>query len=272
MFRTASGSASRLPSDSGPRSLARPAVLLLAALAAVLPAAPCSAASPGDFDRTLALRPEGTFELRNINGGVTVEGWDRNEIRIQAVKTSRKNPSDVERVSIEVSATPEAVSVATRYPQEEGVEVLVEYTVRLPHSARIQHIGTVNGTLRISGVDTLRDLRTVNGNIEVYEAGGTVHARTTNGNVRLDLARFGERGEASAETTNGSVLLTVAEEIQASLEALSLNGDFRSEIPLKLEGSLRPREIRGKFGKGGSPIRLRTVNGSIRVAAWRPGV
>ncbi len=268
MFRTASGSAS----GTGSRSPARPALLLLASLAAVLPAAPRGAASPGDFDRTLPMRPEGTFELQNINGGVTVQGWNRNEIQIQAVKTSRKNPSDAERVSIEVSATPEAVSVATRYPQEEGVEVMVEYTVRLPHSARIQHIGTINGALRISGVETLRDLRTVNGNIEVYDGGGTVHARTTNGSVRLDLARFGEGGEASAETTNGSVLLAVAQEIQASLEALSLNGDFRSEIPLKLESSLRPREIRGRFGNGGSPIRLRTVNGSIRVAALRPGV
>lgn len=268
MFRTASGTAS----GAGSRSLARHALLLLAALVSVLPAAPGSAAFSGDFDRALAMGPDGTFELHNINGGVTVQGWDRNEIRIQAVKTSRKNPSDVERVSIDVSATPEGVSVATRYPQEEGVEVLVEYTVRLPHSARIQHIGTINGTLRIAGVDTLRDLRTVNGNIEVYEGGGIVHARTTNGSVRLDLARFGEGGEASAETTNGSVLLAVPEEIHASLEALCLNGDFRSEIPLKLEGSLRPREIRGKFGKGGSPIRLRTVNGSIRVAASRPSV
>jgi DUF4097 and DUF4098 domain-containing protein YvlB len=257
-------------SGSASRTLPRLALLLLAA---VFPAAwPSSAAFQDDFDRTLPMRAGAAFDLQNINGGITVQGWDRDEIQIQALKSSRGNPSDAERVSIDVTSTPRGVSVSTRYPQDEGVEVVVDYTVRLPHSARIQRIATINGTLRISGVDTLLDLRTVNGNIEVYDAGGAVHARTTNGGVRLDLPRFGLAAEATAETTNGSVLLAVPQEIQATLQALSLNGDFQSEIPLKLNGSLRPREIRGQFGKGGSPIRLRTVNGTIRVAALRPVV
>src|SRR6266576_3965250 len=90
--------------------------------------------------------------------------------------------SDLERVSIEVDAKPDAISIATRYPQNEGVEVAVEYTIHVPHGARVEHIGTVNGTLRVAGVETVEDLRTVNGNIEVFEAGGSVHAHTTNGN------------------------------------------------------------------------------------------
>jgi len=258
-------------SVSGPasRALPRLALLLLAALAAIFPASSSAAPFQDDFERTLPMRAGASFDLQNINGGVTVQGWDRDEIQIQAIKSSRGNPSDAERVSIDVSSTPRGVSVATRYPQDEGVEVAVDYTIRLPHSAHVQRIATINGSLRISGVDTLLDLHTVNGNIEVFGAGSTVHARTTNGSVRLDLTRA---AEACAETTNGSVLLSVPPGIHATLEALSLNGDFQSEIPLKLNSSQRPREIRGQFGKGGSPIRLRTVNGTIRVAALRPVV
>jgi hypothetical protein len=51
-----------------------------------------------------------------------------------------------------------------------------------------------------------------------------------------------------------------------------LNGSFFSELPLALESSQRPREIHGKLGKGGVPIRLHTINGGIRVVALRSTV
>jgi len=65
-----------------------------------------------------------------------------------------------------------------------------EYTIHVPHGAKIEHLGTVNGTLRVAGVDEIRELHSVNGNIEVYGADSTVHARTTNGNVRLEISRI----------------------------------------------------------------------------------
>jgi hypothetical protein len=36
-----------------------------------------------------------------------------------------------------------------------------------------------------------------------------------------------------------------------------------------MQGSLRPREVHGRLGNGGVPIRLNTVNGGIRVVALR---
>jgi DUF4097 and DUF4098 domain-containing protein YvlB len=152
------------------------------------------------------------------------------------------------------------------------VEVAVEYTVHVPYGARVEHIGTVNGTLKIAGVESVEDLRTVNGNIEVYEGGGNIHARTTNGNVHLELSRLMDERGMTAETTNGSLLLAVPQDTQANLEARSLNGNFYSELALSVESSLRPREMRGKFGKGGAPIKLNTVNGGIQILILRSTV
>jgi DUF4097 and DUF4098 domain-containing protein YvlB len=112
----------------------------------------------------------------------------------------------------------------------------------------------------------------VNGNIEVYEGGGNVHAHTTNGNVHLELSRALDEKGMAAETTNGSVLLAVPQDTQANLEARSLNGNFYSELPFSQETAARPREMRGKFGKGGAPIRLNTVNGGIRIVILRSTV
>ncbi|MGH9743784.1 MAG: DUF4097 family beta strand repeat-containing protein [Candidatus Acidiferrum sp.] len=234
-------------------------------------AAPCSAESK-NFHQSYPLQAGGTFELQNVNGPVEVQGWDRNIIEIDAVKVAREKESDLDRVSIEVDAKPDDVSVVTRYPQNEGVEVAVEYTVRVPHGARVEHIGTVNGTLKVAGVDSVEDLHTVNGNIEVYEGGGNIQARTTNGNVHLELSHFlGQRGMAAA-TTNGSVFLAVPQDTQANLEARALNGNFYSELPFAQEATMLPREMRGKFGKGGAPIKLNTVNGGIQIVILRSTV
>ena len=235
------------------------------------------AAVPGfaiskDFNQSYPLQPGGTFDLQNVNGTVEVQGWDRDVVEVHAVKTAKLKESDLERVSIEVSANAGGVSVATRYPQNEGVEVAVEYTIHVPHGAKLEHLGTVNGTLRVAGVDKVEDLRTVNGNIEVYGADSTVHARTTNGNVRLELSHVHGIGGTLAETTNGSVVLALPANSQADLEARCLNGNFLSELPMAMQGSLKPREMRGKLGQGGVPIKLHTINGGIRVVALRTTV
>lgn len=238
---------------------------------AMASASPCLAVSK-DFDQTYPLQPGGSFELQNVNGTVNVQGWDRNEIEIHAVKTARHKESDLDFVSIEVDAKPAAVSVATRYPQNEGVEVIVEYRVRVPRKARIEHLSTVNGMLRVSSVEALEDLHTVNGNIEVYDSAGAVHARTTNGNIHLELAHLPDKIGAAAETTNGSLLLAVPADLHADLEARCLNGNFFSELPVSLAMSQRPREVRGKLGSGGTPLRLRTINGTIRIVPLRSTV
>lgn len=242
-------------------------VLLLAAFWAV----PSYAISK-EFNQSYPLQPGGSFELQNVNGAVEVQGWDRNEIEVHAVKTAKSKESDLERVSIEVDARPDSVSVATRYPQNEGVEVAVEFTVHVPHSARVEHLGTINGTLRVSGLETVEDLHTVNGNIEVFEAGGNIHAHTINGNVHLELAHLRDKNGATAETTNGSLVLAMPSDTQADLEARCMNGNFFSELPISLESSQRPREVHGKLGSGGVPIHLRTVNGGIRLVVLRSTV
>jgi hypothetical protein len=254
-------------------------LVLRAAISLMIGGAVCAAsglAISKDFDKTYSLEPGGSFELQNVNGTVEVDGWDRNSVEVHAVKTAKNDERDLERVAIEVDAKPNAVSVATRYPQNEGVEVAVEYVIHVPHGAHVEHVGTVNGTLRVAGVQSIDDLRTVNGNIEVYEGGGAIHAHTTNGSVHVELAHVGgaqdERGEVTAETTNGSLLLAVPADAQANLEARCLNGNFYSELPVSLEASAHPREIRGKLGRGGPQIHLHTVNGGIRIIILRSAV
>src|SRR3989442_4070244 len=166
------------------RKLIFPAMVLVCALA--IAAVPGFAISK-EFNQSYPLQPGGKFELQNVNGTVEVQGWDRDVVEVHAVKTAKLKESDLERVSIDVNASGGGVSIATRYPQNEGVEVAVEYTIHVSPGARGEHIGTVNGTLRVADVGTVEDLHTVNGNIDVFDVGGAVHACTTTGHVHLEV-------------------------------------------------------------------------------------
>ncbi len=248
-----------------------------AILSVVVVAAAAILAAPGFalddvFQQTYPLPAGGSFELQNVNGAVVVSGWEREGVEVYAKKTTQGNPRDLERVRIEVNARPDSVSVQTRYPQGDGVAVSVEYHIRVPRRVELRQVATVNGAVRVFGVEGAGELRSVNGNVEAYDSAGRLSVHTTNGNVRVELRQLDAGNPISVETVNGSVVLALPGDAGAELDARSLNGDFRSELPLTLQGSLGVREFRGRLGSGGSPVRIRTVNGGIRVVATRPTV
>ncbi len=225
-----------------------------------------------EITKTYPLRADGYFELNNVNGTVRIEGWDKNEVEIRAIKSTPDQRSLLDLVAVDVEAKPGAVTVSTRYPQKEGVEVAVDYVIHVPRHAQLSHVNTINGTVRIFSSESLGELHTVNGNIEVYESSGNVHAHATNGNVYVELKGTGDERGVSAETTNGSVLLAIPADLPAELEARCMNGSFSSELPLMMKGANQPRTVHGTLGHGGAPIRLGTVNGTIRVVALRSTV
>ena len=234
--------------------------------------APLCFAVTREFTRTYPLRADGSLELNNVNGTVRIEGWDKDEVEVRAVKTTPDQESLLDLVAIDIEAKPNALSISTRYPAEEGVAVAVDYVIHVPRHAQLSRISNVNGTLRVVSSESVGELHTVNGNIEVYEGSGNVRAHTTNGNVYLELKHPGDARGASAETTNGSVLLAIPADLPADLEARCMNGKFSSELPMVMSGAEQPRVVHGKLGHGGAPIHLGTVNGAIRVVALRSTV
>jgi hypothetical protein len=222
------------------------------------------------FEQRHPLPAGGAVSLQNVNGSVLIEAWDQEQVEIRALKTVRGEPAELDAVRIEVEAARDRIRVATRYPEDQGVEVMVSYHLRVPRNVRLDGVLTVNGNIRVHGVAGAGTLRTVNGNIEVVDGAGSFSARTMNGDVRLELLRLFGSEAAAVETVNGSVVLALAEDADAELEVDNVNGDFRSELPLVLLTSADGAALRGRLGRGGKNLRLRTVNGGIRVVAARP--
>jgi len=235
-------------------------------------AGPALFATTQTYEQRYPLASGGRFQLDNVNGSVQVDGWEREEVEIRAVKTAESDERELPRVNIEVESEPGKVAVHTRYPQGQSVAVAVEYHIHVPYRVLLGSVETVNGSVSVRGVEGAGELRSVNGNVDVSDCSGRFSAHTTNGNIRLQLRHLFDGAPMTLDTVNGSVLLGLPQEAHADIQVRSLNGDFSSELPFSLTGSYAQRYFHGKLGAGGGQIFMRTVNGGIRVLAEPPGI
>jgi DUF4097 and DUF4098 domain-containing protein YvlB len=245
-------------------------LLLIVAIAGV-----CGSSFAYDetFHHVYPLTKGGSFVLENVNGSVHVDGWDRDEVEVSAVKTGTNEARDVQQVKIEVdNSTPGQIAVHTRYPKGEGAEVAVEYHVHVPYRVLLGSVGTVNGSVIVRGVEGGGELRSVNGDVEVSNSSGRFSEKTTNGDIRLELRELMAGGPMNLETVNGSVLLGLPAGARADLKVLSMNGDVYSELArTRGAGTVTPHSFKTRLGTGGGEISVRTVNGGIRLLQ-SPGV
>jgi hypothetical protein len=232
------------------------------------------ASTDEEFKESFKLSSGGHFQLDNVNGSVQVEGWDRDEVEVRAVKTSPNDARALDEVKIEVESHPGAVAVHTRYPSTESAEVAVEYHIKVPNRTLLACVTTVNGSLRVRGVDGGGELKSVNGNVEVTDSSGRFSAKTTNGDLKMELRGLIDGAPMNLETVNGSVVLGLPSNASADLKVRNMNGDLYSDFPVTSTEALPgARAFHGKLGHGGGgPISVRTVNGGIRLLLERPGV
>ncbi len=249
-------------------------------LAAVL-ALPVNAATLHDrYDKTWKVGAGAQLSLSNENGSVEIESWDRDEVRVLAEITLKAGSSEtarkaMERFEIISSKQGDRISVSSRKPRgQDGflawlsgnhVEVDVNYQIKVPRRIDLD-IETVNGSIQAASLSGTLTFDSVNGRITVRDSRGAVSADTVNGSISAELLEI-DAGESMAfGTTNGGITLSLPAQAKADVDAATTNGSISSELPLTSESAGRSR-IRGTLNGGGAPIRMRTVNGSIRIAA-----
>src|SRR5271165_3186785 len=144
---------------------------LLGGLLALLLAAAAHAQVSQAFNRTIPLPANGRVSLENVNGGVEVTGWERDEVQIDAVKQGR-DQQRLDEARIEVETGSDSVSIRTRYPegQTNNNPASVHYTLHVPQHARLDRISLVNGSLTGQQVVGEVDASLVNGGIEANYA------------------------------------------------------------------------------------------------------
>ena len=87
-----------------------------------------------EFHQTYPLDKQGKVQLENVNGNVRIVAWDREEIKVEAIKHAKKQ-EHLDEVKIEVDAKSDRIRIKTKLPdskvrRNKDNSVSVEY-VRL---------------------------------------------------------------------------------------------------------------------------------------------
>ena len=202
------------------------------------------------------------------NGGITVEGWDRNEIRIRAVvNTHSRREEDAKQLASGVQVQVGGGKVVSTGPSTSGREWWsVSYRINVPRQNDLD-LSANNGGVSITGVSGTIRFDTTNGGVRLRELGGDVRGETRNGGLTVELS--GSRWDGAGldvETSNGGVNLTIPEGYNADLTTRTVNGGFRTDFPMTIQGELSPRRgISTTLGSGGPPVSVRTTNGGVRI-------
>ena len=164
-----------------------------------------------EFHQSYTLTPDGRVELDNINGDVHISTWDRNEVKVDAVK-SADSKDRLDDARIEVDSDKEHLSIRTKYRDHDNTfswgshnnPPSVDYTLTVPRAARLDEIKLINGALYVTGVSGEVHASCINGRLEAHNLSGRAELSTINGH--LD-ARFDQLSGSSVElnSVNGSV-------------------------------------------------------------------
>ena len=255
--------------------------------------------------RTLAFAAGGdrTLDVRNINGFIHVEGATGSTAQMSIHKTVRAetaaDKADAERdVRLDFSdqkPTVEAVvrdrrdHVCGEPSRDDGrwervhYDVRLDFTIRVPHDARLRLCTINGGDLIVTGTQGDFLVYNVNGRIEMSGVAGSGRAHTVNGPVTVTFTANPAQA-SSFKTVNGNVDVSFVDGLSADFAMKTFNGGLFTDFdvqPLASRTAAAPERRDGKFvyraneftrvrvGRGGPEIRFETLNGNVRALRSR---
>jgi len=235
------------------------------------------------IEKSFPLNGNGRVSVSNVNGSINLIAWERNEVKLVAVKTADTKES-LANVDIKIDARPDYFSVETDYGDDRtwksdsdrrwrnNDKVTVEYELSVPRTAMLNEIETVNGSVSLADFTNYVKVSAVNGTVHAGNLRGRADLSTVNGELVADFERLEIGSKIALETVNGRVNLTIPSDSNATLEAESLNGAITNDFGLpNKRGKYVGNSLHGRLGKGDSTIKLESVNGALTVKRRNDG-
>jgi DUF4097 and DUF4098 domain-containing protein YvlB len=217
-------------------------------------------------EQTLAAT-RGTMRIDpGMNGGVTVQGWDRNEVWVRArIDTSAPSDSEARGMVPSIRLSSGAGQIKAKGPeQDQHHGWSVSYEIFAPRQSDLE-MKTFNGGIHLADLRGTIDFEALNGGVTLERLAGQIHGHTTNGGLHIELAgdHWDGRG-LDVETTNGGVRLNIPSNYSAHIETSTVNGGIDLDFPASVRGHI-DKELSFDVGNGGATIRAATTNGGVKL-------
>lgn len=232
-----------------------------------------------EIDKTYPLNSDGRISIENINGSITIDTWDRNEVRLEAEKIAgtRERLNEIE---VEVNSTPSYLKIETEFNRRErnwncdkDCRMEVRYKLTVPRGAALNEIETVNGSVMISNTTNMVRASAVNGNVTAMNLAGAAQIDTVNGRTEVNFAKVTRGTRIELSTVNGQIQVSLPADADTTLRAGSVNGSITNDFGLAVRKSKYggSRSMHGKLGNGDANINLEAVNGRLSISRRADG-
>jgi len=230
------------------------------------------------FEQVYPLSGNGRVSVSNVNGPITIEAWDRNEVRLEATKIADSQES-LALMDIVVDAQKNEFSVKTEYKHSnynsgdmKRRRAEVQYRLIVPKGAVLDEIEAVNGSVSVSNFTNFVKVSAVNGAVNATNLRGRINLSTVNGPVKTEFDRIDPGTTISLETVNGKVNLELPSDVNATLKAETLNGGIANDFGLPIKkGKYVGRSLHGRLGSGEIQVKLSAVNGTLSISRKKDG-
>jgi DUF4097 and DUF4098 domain-containing protein YvlB len=228
-----------------------------------------------EFHQVYPFSAQGRIQIDNLNGPVHISAWDRDEVKVDAVKSAWKKDR-LDEVTIEIHADQSKLSIHTEYTghhhtfnfgsdDEHGNPASVEYTITVPRQARLDKIELVNGQLDVQDVAGEVHASCVNGRIQAHNLQGPVELNTVNGELDASVDQL-PRSDLRLSSVNGKLRVTLPSDASAELKASTVSGNISNDFGLPAtRHQFVGHSLHGQLGGGGTLVKLSNVNGEIEI-------
>jgi hypothetical protein len=248
-------------------------------------------------------QPRGrAIAIHNPHGRTLVSGEERDDIEVKLLKHARAESAGAAQatlaaIRVNSSENTSSLELEVEIPSRWNRYGSANLELRVPRDLEVAvtaangkvslkglrccvHAHSSNGSVKIS--DVIGDLdistsnakiscvstrgqlvaRSSNGKIEIGGHSGSLDAATSNGLIRAKLDRVGDGGVVLT-TSNGRIILELPEDVDAEVDVRVDNGVIHNSLALNGQTRMTTGRVRGRLGRGGIPIKLRTSNGMI---------
>ena len=211
--------------------------------------------------KTFALPDTGKVSLKNINGNITVSGWDQPQAQVVVIKSGGSDRGP------QVFFSNNGPNLSVRTAENRGNQN-VRFEVKLPRQLSRVELSSTNGVIKVSDVSAEILVDGTNGSIELANITGVSKVRTTNGSIKAGLLEASDRS-MEFESVNGGIEVTVPPEFEADLEAATVHGSINidNSFGVQVDKGIVGQKAKGEINQGGERLKLSTVNGNIKLAA-----
>lgn len=229
-------------------------------------------------EKSCAVNRDAAFSIKNVDGSIRVYGSDKPEMRLQVTKAAY-TAERLNKIAVDVSAEPNAVSIDTRFPPRPTWGLsdrsgTVDYVIIIPATAKLSRLELANGEVLIDSMKGEHvHAHLGRGRLFVHNCFSNLHLSVTSGGLDL-IYDWWERRRFSvdAQIVNGNLRAFLPGDTSVHLAAQVVNGKIGNDFANKEQrsGSTVNNTVTTVGERPAAEVNLRAEHGNIRIVEKNP--